>query len=138
MSGGPTDEAGGRAEVLAAAQAVVAAFAANRVDEYFACFHPAASFIFAETPSVLGSRDEYRAEWRRWVEEGFEVRSCVSSDQRVQVFGALAVFTHSIVTRLRTAAGDEEARERETIVFARQDDGAWLAVHEHVSPAPHD
>jgi ketosteroid isomerase-like protein len=70
------------------------------------------------------------------VEEGFEVLSCTSSDQRVQVFGALAVFTHGIATRLRTAAGDEETRERETIVFALQDDGAWLAVHEHVSPAP--
>lgn len=24
--------------------------------------------------------------------------------------------------------------ERETIVFARSADGAWLAVHEHLSP----
>ena len=28
--------------------------------------------------------------------------------------------------------------ERETIVFARQQDGGWLAVHEHLSPAPED
>ena len=127
---------GAAAEALAAARAIVAAFAANRVDEYFACFHPDATFIFSETPSVLASRAEYRSEWARWVEEGFEVVSCTSGDQCVRVFGALAVFTHSIATRLRTASGEEETRERETIVFARQDDGAWLAVHEHVSPAP--
>jgi ketosteroid isomerase-like protein len=124
------------AQVLSAARALIAAFAANRVDEYFACFHPEATFIFAETPALLASRAEYRAEWDGWVEDGFEVLSCVSSDQRVQVFGALAVFTHSIATRLRTATDDEEASERETIVFARQEDGAWMAVHEHVSPAP--
>ncbi len=124
------------AEVLAAARTIVAAFGANRVDDYFARFHPDATFIFSGTPSVLSSRAEYRTEWTRWVEEGFEVVSCASIDQRVRVFGALAVFTHSVSTRLRAADGEEESHERETIVFAQEDDGAWLAVHEHVSPAP--
>lgn len=136
-SGAETGGAAARTEVLASAQAVVAAFASNRVDDYFACFHPAASFVFAGTPTVLGSRAEYREEWGRWEQDGFEVLSCDSTDQRVQVFGPLAIFTHSISTRLRAAEGEEVTCERETIVFARQDDGAWLAVHEHVSPAPH-
>src|SRR5829696_796084 len=30
----------------------------------------------------------------------------------------------------------EAVEERETIVFARQPDGTWLAVHEHLSPMP--
>jgi ketosteroid isomerase-like protein len=129
------DEA--QTEVLAAARAIIAAFAGGRVDEYFSRFHPAASFVFSETPVVLGSRDEYRAEWRRWVEDdGFEVLAGDSSEQRAGVFGDTGVFTHTIVSRIRTHAGVDESRERETIVFARQADGKWVAVHEHLSPAP--
>lgn len=135
MSDPRTDAA--RAEVLAAARSIIAAFAGGHVDEYFSRFHPAATFVFGETPVVLGSRDEYRAEWRRWVDEdGFEVLACDSSTQRADVFGATGVFTHTIVSRIRTHDGVDESRERETIVFARQDDGEWLAVHEHLSPAP--
>jgi len=135
MGDARTDEA--RMEVLAAARSIIAAFAGGRVDEYFSRFHPAATFVFSETPVVLGSRDEYRAEWRRWVEEdGFEVLDCDSSDQRAEVVGTTGVFTHTIVSRIRTHDEVDESRERETIVFARQDDGEWLAVHEHLSPAP--
>jgi ketosteroid isomerase-like protein len=35
-----------------------------------------------------------------------------------------------------TEPGTSELSERETIVFAQSDEGAWLAVHEHLSPAP--
>jgi ketosteroid isomerase-like protein len=36
-----------------------------------------------------------------------------------------------------TSAGATSVlHERETIVFHRQDDGRWLAVHEHLSAAP--
>ena len=129
--------AGAAAEALAAAQAIVAAFGANRVDEYFACFHPDATFDLLRTPSVLASRAEYRAESARWVEDGFEVVSCTSSDQCVRVFGTLAVFTHHVSAR---ACGRRPARRRlasaRRSVLARDDDGAWLAVHEHVSLAP--
>ena len=34
-------------------------------------------------------------------------------------------------------AGEETLHERETIVFAREEDGRWLAVHEHLSAAAH-
>jgi ketosteroid isomerase-like protein len=69
-------------------------------------------------------------------EEGFEVLECHSSGRRVQELGDVAVFTHDVETRVSTLAGGEETlRERETIVFVRQDEGSWLAVHEHLSPA---
>ena len=35
-----------------------------------------------------------------------------------------------------TDRGREVLRERETRVFARAEDGRWLGVHEHLSPAP--
>jgi ketosteroid isomerase-like protein len=51
------------------------------------------------------------------------------------VLGDAAVIVHDVVTDVETRAGAETLRERETIVFARQGDGRWLAVHEHLSPA---
>jgi len=77
-----------------------------------------------------------RAEWAKWEkEDAFRVRSCKSTDQRVQAFGDVAVFTHSVQTELSTKGGPSTVRERETIVFQRRD-GKWIAVHEHLSPYP--
>jgi ketosteroid isomerase-like protein len=124
-------------DVRAAADALVEAFAAGRLDDYFGSFDPEATFVFHTTPERLESPAEYRALWERWArEDGFEVLSCASSGARVQLLGdGAAVFTHDVATRVRTTAGEEDLRERETIVFARRD-GRWLAVHEHLSPAP--
>ncbi len=85
-------------------------------------------------------RLESTAEWRElWDtlerEEGFEVLGCSSSGRRVQDLGDTAVFTHDVQTRVSTHAGEETLHERETIVFARGEEGAWIAVHEHLSPA---
>jgi ketosteroid isomerase-like protein len=122
-------------DVRAAADALVGAFAAGRLDDYFGCFAPDATFVFHTTPERLESPADYRALWERWArEDGFEVLSCTSSGARVQLLGdGAAVFTHDVATRVRTTAGEEDLRERETIVFARRD-GRWLAVHEHLSP----
>lgn len=57
--------------------------------------------------------------------------------RRVQDLGDAAVFTHDVRTRVRMPAGEETLHERETIVFAREEDGRWLAVHEHLSAAAH-
>ena len=46
------------------------------------------------------------------------------------------MLTHAVRTTVSTRAGREELRERETIVFAREPSGRWLAVHEHLSAAP--
>jgi hypothetical protein len=144
-----------RAEVLAAAATCVRAFGAHDTTAYFACFDPAATFLFHTTDRLLGSRAEYEAEWASWEAEGFRVLSCGSSEQRVDLIesigalgtdgpagpvgalGSVAVFTHRVRTEVRPATGadPEVTHERETIVWRRGPDG-WLAVHEHLSPDP--
>ena len=125
------------AAVKAAADAIVAAYGAHRTDAYFEAFDPEATFVFHTSPDRVESRAAFREAWETWErEDGFRVLACSSSDQLVQPLGNTAVFTHRVTTKLRTNAGEETARERETIVFARQADGSWLAVHEHLSPDP--
>jgi ketosteroid isomerase-like protein len=51
------------------------------------------------------------------------------------VHGETAIFTHRIETRLAFGPDETTASERETIVFCRQENGNWLAIHEHLSPA---
>jgi ketosteroid isomerase-like protein len=125
------------AGAAAAAERLVAAFAEGRVDDYFACFAPDATFVFHPTPERLESRDAYRALWRAWErDDDFRVVACTSSNGHVQALGEdAAVFVHDVATRVSTRAGEEGLRERETIVFARRD-GDWVAVHEHLSAAP--
>jgi uncharacterized protein (TIGR02246 family) len=125
------------AEVRGAAQRLVAAFGSGRLDDYFACFTDDASFVFHNTPERLESVHAYRRLWDRWMQEDdFRVTGCSSSVVRVQVLGDAAIFLHDVVTDVMTRAGAETLHERETIVFSRQSDGRWLAVHEHLSPAP--
>jgi ketosteroid isomerase-like protein len=124
------------AEILAAARRLVEAFGAHRRAEYFACFAPDATFVFYTTPMVLGSRAAYEAEFTRWEEDGFRVLGCDSSDQLVQVIGDVAVFTHRVSTRAMSGGEAVTSDERETIVFRRETDGLWLAIHEHLSPTP--
>jgi uncharacterized protein (TIGR02246 family) len=125
------------AEVRAAAERLVAAFGSGRLDDYFACFSDDATFLFHNTPERLESVDAYRRLWDRWVhEDDFRVTGCVSSGVRVQLLGDTAAFLHDVITDVTSRAGAETLHERETIIFARQSDGGWLAVHEHLSPAP--
>jgi ketosteroid isomerase-like protein len=122
-------------EVLAAAADLVASFAAHDTVRYFAAFAPEASFVFHTTPQWLPSRADYERLWASWEADGLRVESCVSTEQAVSVVADdTAVFTHRVRTRL--AGEDQELRERETIVFRRQGDGTWTAVHEHLSPDP--
>lgn len=106
------------------------------MDDYFACFHPEATFVFYATDHRLESAAAWRELWEFLEqEEGFRVLERHSSARRVQDLGETAVFMYDVETRVSTRAGEETLRERETIVFARQADGGWLAVHEHLSPA---
>ncbi|MFJ9058052.1 YybH family protein [Streptomyces sp. NPDC102409] len=121
-------------EVRAAADALVAAFAEGRLDDYFGAFAPDATFVFHTTARRLGSTAEYRALWEEWVErDGFRILGCTSSAPLIQPFGDTAVLSHDVETRIATHVGEETVHERETIVFARADDGRWTAVHEHLS-----
>ena len=125
------------AEVRRAADALVSAFGRGDVEAYFACFAPEATFLFHTTDRLLRSTDEYRREWGQWVaEDGFRVVECTATDRVVQLLGDTAVLTHRVRTTGATNEGQDVLHERETIVFALQDDGRWLAVHEHLSPAP--
>jgi uncharacterized protein (TIGR02246 family) len=124
-------------EVRQAVAALVAAFGEGRLEDYFGCFAPDATFVFHTAPVRLMSVDEYRALWAQWVaEDGFRVVSCRTSDTNVQPFGDTAVVTHSVETRISTNQGEDTLHERETIVMARGRDGRWLGVHEHLSPKP--
>lgn len=122
--------------VLAAADALVAAFARHDRDAYFAAFAPEATFLFYNLDRPLDGRAAYAAEWALWEErDGFRIHACRSSDRRVQLLGDVAVFTHAVETELSTGGKRMTSNERETIVFSRDPAGRWLAVHEHLSAA---
>ncbi len=124
-------------EVRQAADTLVAAFARGDLDAYFDCFSADATFLFHSTDALLPSTADYRCEWARWEDEqGFGVLDCATSDTDVRLHGDTAVLTHRVRTTVRASGSTSVLHERETIVFRRQDDGRWLAVHEHLSPAP--
>jgi ketosteroid isomerase-like protein len=132
------------AQVLAAAAALVDAFAATDGERYFATFAPDATFVFHTEPERFRDRAAYEAVWAGWVQGGWRVVSCTSSDQLAQTFPGGAVFTHTVDTTVDTGDGTETYRERETIVFRADGQGdapgGLLAIHEHLSPmpVPHD
>jgi len=121
-------------EVLAAADAIVDAFAATDGERYFAVFAPEASFLFHTEAARLDDRAAYEALWQSWVEGGWRVLDCRSTARLVQAYPGGAVFSHDVATRVDTGEGEDAYRERETIVF-RVDGEQLLAVHEHLSPA---
>ena len=122
-------------ELGSAADALVAAFSGHHRDAYFASFAPEATFVFHTSLHLLGSRGEYEREWAAWEADGFHVESCESLERRFDMVGPdVAVMTHRVRTRL--AGVEQTQRERETIVFRRTSEGAWRAVHEHLSPDP--
>ncbi|MDI7862681.1 nuclear transport factor 2 family protein [Rhizobiaceae bacterium n13] len=120
--------------VTAAANRLVDAFGRHDTEAYFAAFAPEATFVFHNLDRVLGSREDYRAEWRLWEErDGFRIVECRSSEQRIQFAGEIAIFTHRVETKLEFNGESSVTDERETIVFQRRPDDVWLAVHEHLS-----
>jgi ketosteroid isomerase-like protein len=124
-------------EVRAAARGLVDAFGRHDTHAYFDAFAADATFIFHTTDVRLGSRVEYERLWDEWEsDDGFRVVSCRSTNAQVQLVGREgAVFSHDVETTVSTHASTSTVSERETIVFERVD-GRWLAVHEHLSPAP--
>ncbi|AZF06654.1 nuclear transport factor 2 family protein [Pseudomonas sp. R5-89-07] len=129
--------------VLKAAAALVRAFARNDRAAYFGAFTADASFVFHPLPQPLLSRDAYQALWDNWRrDEGFEVLSCTSSNAFVSLQGDVAIFMHDVATELRMNGEHYFSQERETIVFTRQgsrteqQQGLWLACHEHLSAMP--
>ena len=127
-------------EVQKAAEHLIAAFAANDGEAYFAAFAPEATFIFHSDAAMLPTRAAYRTLWEDWIRSGWRVEECTSTDQHIQLLGSSAVFSHRVATTVRTDWSGARAAsdERETIVFARAADGRILSVHEHLSACPAD
>lgn len=124
-------------DVRQVAADLVKAFGRHDEEAYFSFFAPESTFVFYTHDRVLGSTAEWRALWKEWEEgAGFRVLACASADGRVDmVRDDVAVFTHTVTTRLMMDGVEETVRERETIVF-RNFPAGWLAVHEHLSPLP--
>jgi len=130
-------------DVLAAATKLVNAFAQTNTQEYFSLFAPEASFIFHPEASRLSDRASYETLWNSWLDEGWHVTQCQSSDQLVQVFPGGAVFSHTVATSTTTGNQPETATtdsyvERETIIFRQEADGSLIAIHEHLSTVPQE
>lgn len=124
-------------EVRRAAEVLVASFARSDLDAYFSGFTLDATFLFPTTQALLPSVAAYRTTWAQWErDQDFQVLDCSTSDTDVRVHGDTGVLTHRVRTTVRASGATSVLDERETIVFRRQDDGRWLAVHEHLSPTP--
>lgn len=133
-----SQHASDEAAVLAAADAIVDAFAAHDAERYFSLFDPDTSFVFYTAPERLNTVAKYRALWAEWEREsGFRVHGCRSSERRVQLWGDTAVFTHSVSSDIEFSGEVSTVLERETMVFVRRGSD-WVAVHEHLSPLSND
>jgi ketosteroid isomerase-like protein len=68
---------------------LVAAFGRGDLEAYFACFSEDATFLFHTTDRLLGSLEEYRQEWARWVrDDGFQVVGCTRPARACRSTGA--------------------------------------------------
>lgn len=119
-------------QVSQAAAELVAAFASNDTQRYFACFSEDASFVFHTLPQPLFSRQQYQTLWQQWRADGFKVLDCQSSNPSITLQGELAIFIHDVDTRISLNGEEQQLAERETILFRRHD-SRWLACHEHLS-----
>ena len=128
------DEDANRQAVSNAADSMILAFSRHDRENYFAAFAQAATFYFHNLDRLLTSRDEYELEWKTWERDHqFYIRACRSSERNIQMLGNVAVFTHEVSTDINFDSEKITNHERETIVFARNDSGHWLGVHEHLS-----
>lgn len=127
-----------KTQVLAAAAHLLDAFGQNRVEDYFACFTPDATFIFHGLDRRLASIADYRTAWAGWVHDlDLRILGAWSRQQTIDFIApGVALFTHSVQVKASTTNGIDNRRERETVVFVRQPDGRWLGVHEHLSKDP--
>jgi ketosteroid isomerase-like protein len=123
-----------RQAVMDAADSMILAFSRHDQVNYFSAFAEHASFYFHNLDRLLKSRAEYEAEWSTWEREHrFHIHACRSSERNLQMLGDVAVFTHRVSTDLQFDDDQITGDERETIVFARDESGRWLGVHEHLS-----
>jgi hypothetical protein len=120
-------------EVRAAAERLMEAFSTGtRTATSAASIRMPRSLFHGVEP--IGSRDEYRALVRTWKDEhGFQVLSPTSHDPDVRVFDDTAILTHGVTTVQMWDGEESNLHERGSIVFQRQGEGRWLAIHEYLS-----
>lgn len=120
----------------AVADALLRAYRDGDDDTYLAYLAPDATLVLPGEPRH-DAADAYRAHLRTLrVRDGHRVLDAVSADRRIRHYGDTAVLTHDLTTVLDDGAATGTVTERETIVFARDTYGFWVAVHVHRSPSP--
>lgn len=124
------------AEVLAAADSIIAAFAATDTEAYFVGFSTDATFIFHPEAARLDSRAAYEQLWNSWLSAHWRVTACTSTDRLVQTFPGGAIFSHTVATSIDSDDGADSYVERESIIFRVDSDAGLIAVHEHLSTVP--
>ena len=127
----PTSE-----QLEAAAARIVEAFRANDEEAYFAGFRPDCTFVFHTDAEIFRSRDAWRDAWRALRATGWAAVDCRTLESFTTPFPGGGVFCHVLETTAGTPDALETYRERETIVFALDERGELVAVHEHLSPLP--
>ncbi|WP_298338819.1 nuclear transport factor 2 family protein [Ferrimicrobium sp.] len=120
-------------EIAASADHVIEAFSRFDRRAYFDSFDPEATVAIYYSPNVMGI-EEYQRLWDDWVNEGFEVLSCESSNRIIQeISNDVGLFVHDVHTEVSQAGEHKVLTERETIVLRKNQSGAWLVIHEHLS-----
>lgn len=123
------------AEVGDAVKAFNGAYAANRVDEYFAYYADDVSLYFYGARQKLQG---YHDEWAAMVAAGGGVEKNQLSDVQVRVMpgGDVALASYFIDYRMRAANGEVSASKAfESDVWQRID-GKWKVVSLHYSEIP--
>jgi ketosteroid isomerase-like protein len=120
------------AEVRDSVTAFNAAYAENRIDEYFSYYADDAVVYFYGARQDL---DAYYAEWKAMDAAGGGVEKNEMSDLRIQLMpgGDVAVASYFVDYRFRSPEGDiSAAKAFETEVWQKIE-GAWKVVNLHYS-----
>ena len=126
---------GAEAAVRDAVHAFNAAYADNRVDDYFGYYADGADVYFYGARQDLSA---YYDTWKAGIEAGGGVEKNDLSDVQIRVLpgGMAAVATYFVDFRSRTPDGDiEEAKAFESEVW-QEIDGRWRIVSLHFSEIP--
>jgi uncharacterized protein (TIGR02246 family) len=125
-------------EVRTAVRDLVAALDRYDTDAVLAAMAPDVTFVLAREDAPLHSREALRDRIARFDASGQAVEAVHAWDLEIRELGAdLATATHVLSIHLAGVA--LPLRQRETLVFARSaEDGRWLIVHGHCSPAPYE
>jgi len=116
------------------ADTLIQAYRDGDDDTYLARLAPDATLVLPGEPRH-DAADAYRAYLRTLrVRNGHRVLDATSANRRVRYYGDTAVLTHDLTSVLERDAAIDTVTERETIVFARDTYGFWVAVHVHRSP----